>query len=232
MKITGILLAMLAAPICASAQHLGFTQSELLSREQMKISTGNIDNQYGDVKGTAFFSEAWLPATASTAKGAQYAGLKMKYDIYKNKIFTNVHDTIYDMSETGIIRFTLYPETSDTTLRHVFQKGYTAGTVRSDQFVEVLAAGKLIFFKQHTLEIKEVNEDSPLDKVKKFIGQDYYYLLTANDQGAVVRLNKKTLEKEMAAKWNEVTKFAKEKDTSFTDESGWSLLVNFYNSLP
>lgn len=232
MRITYLLLAFLAGPFFSTAQHLGYTQSELLTREQLKISSGSIDNQYSDIKGEAFFSPSWLLATVVTGKGSRYAGLKMKYDIYKNKIYTNVHDTIYDLSDAGVFQFILYPDGSDSTHRHIFQKGFTAGSLRPDQYVEVLATGQLIFCKQTTLEAKEVNEDSPLDKVKKFISQDYYYLLTPDGQGATVRLNKKTLEKEMAGKWEAVTRYAKEKDLSFSEEAGWIAIITYYNSLP
>ena len=231
MRNTYLLLACLASPSFLTAQHLGYNQAELLSGQQLKISSGNIDNQYNDIKGDAFFSPSWLPAAAISAKGARYQGLKMKYDIYKNKIYANVHDTIYDLTAAGIIQFILYPDGSDTTLRHIFQKGFAAGSLRPEQFVEVLAIGKLTFLRQPTLEVKEVNEDSFLAKVKKFIAQDYYYLITPDGQGSVVRLNKKTLEKEMADKWTDVTRYAKEKDLSFSEETGWIPIITFYNSL-
>jgi hypothetical protein len=230
MKIKHLLLSFLWIPFFATAQHLAYNQYELLNKEGLKGNPGSVENQYDDIKGTAFFSPQWLSAVAFTEKGTQYTGLKIKFDQYRNKLFANVHDTLYDLGSARIARVVLYPNPADTGVNYVFQKGFSTGSIRSDQYVRVLAAGKLTFLKQTTLEVKEVNEDSPLSKVKKFVSQEYYYLVREG-QATQVRLNKKVLEKEMADKWNEVSKYAKEKEVSFSEEDGWAYLVKYYNSV-
>jgi hypothetical protein len=232
MRIYRLLLFFPCLPLFGHAQHLAYNQYELLSRESLKAGPATIDNQYEDIKGDAFFSPQWLPATAITEKGTQYTGLNVKLDLYRNSFFANVHDTLYDLSNAHVARFILYPNPADTTLRFVFQKGFSVGTIRPENYVQVLAEGKMTFLKQPTLEIREVNDDSPLSKVKKFVRQDYYYLVSGgNGQGTTVRLNRKTLENEMVDKWTEVSRYAKEKNLSFTQEQGWISLVKFYNSL-
>ena len=231
MRICLLLPLLLCLPFSPKAQRLEYNQYELLSREDLKAGPTTIDNQYDDIKGNAFFSPQWLPATAITEKGTRYTGLKLKLDLYRNAFFANVHDTLYDLTNARVARFILYPSLADTTVNYVFQKGFSIGTIRPDKYVQVLASGRLTLLKQPTLEIREVNEDSPLSKVKKFVSQDYYYLTTGDGQGTTVHLNRKTLEKEMADKWNEVSRYAKEKDLSFTEEQGWIYLVKFYNSL-
>jgi len=230
MKIKYLAFLFCWMPFFVNAQHLAYNQYELLNKSELKGSPGSIENQYDDIKGTAFFSPQWLSATALSEKGAQYTGLKIKLDLYRNKLFANVHDTLYDLSSASIARVTLYPSLADTAVNYVFQKGFSTGGIRPEQYIQVLAAGKLTFLKQTTLEVKEVSEDSPLSKVKKFISQDYYYLVR-DGQATVVRLNKKVLEKEMTDKWNEVTRYAKEKEVSFSEEEGWAHLVKFYNSV-
>lgn len=230
MKIKHLLLSFMWWPISATAQHLAYNQYELLSKGESKSGPASIENQYDDIKGTAFFSPQWLWATALTEKGTQYTGLKIKLDLYRNTLFANVHDTLYDLSSAAIIRVILYPSLADTAVNTVFQKGFSTGGIRPEQYIQVLVAGNLTFLKQTNLEVKEVNEDGPLSKVKKFVAQEYYYLARSG-QATVVRLNKKVLEKEMTDKWNEVTRYAKEKDVSFTEEEGWAHLVKFYNSV-
>jgi len=231
MRTSHLILFFMLAPLLPMAQHLGYNQYELLSREQLKAAPGSLDNQYDDIKGTAFFSPQWLSAVAITARGVQYTGLKVRFDLYKNVFFANVHDTIYDLSAAGIVRFILYPLPADTSVSYVFQKGFSTGTIRPEQYIQVLVMGKLTFLKQPTLEVKEVNEDSFLAKVKKFVNQDYYYLVARDGQGEIVRLNKKTLEKEMADKWDAVTRYAKEKELSFNEEQGWIYIVKYYDSI-
>ena len=231
MRIYLLLPLLLCLPFSPKAQRLEYNQYELLSHEDLRASPTTIDNQYDEIKGNAFFSPQWLPATAITEKGTRYTGLKVKLDLYRNVFFANVRDTLYDLTNARVARFTLYPSLADTTVNYVFQKGFSIGTIRPDKYVQVLAGGRLTLLKQPTLEIREVNEDSPLSKVKKFVSQDYYYLATGDGQGTTVHLNRKTLEKEMADKWNEVSRYAKEKDLSFTEEQGWIYLVKYYNSL-
>lgn len=231
MKISFFFLLFYGVLSSLNAQHLGYNQSELISREGGKVSAANLDNQYADIKGSAFFSAQWLPADAITDNGTRYPGLKVMFDVYRNTFFANIKDTLYDLGATRISRFVLYPSAADTAVSYIFQKGFSTAGIRPEQYVQVLASGKLRFLKQMTLEVREVNEDSFLAKVKKFIGQDYYYLLTADGQGGLVRLNKKILEKEMADKWDQVNRYAREKDISFSEEEGWVSLVKFYNSI-
>jgi hypothetical protein len=54
MRTSHLILFFLLGPLLPKAQHLGYNQYELLSREQLKAAPGNLDNQYDDIKGTAF----------------------------------------------------------------------------------------------------------------------------------------------------------------------------------
>jgi len=225
-------LPLLLLSFSSISQHLSYTQYELLHNEELKNAPANIDNLYQDIKGDAFFNPQWLSAVAITENGKTYKGIKVKFDQYKNKFYANIRDTIYDMGTSAISRYILYPSPTDTTVSYTFQKGFSGNGLQPATYIQVFARGKLTFVKYRTLEIKDAHEDSFLATVKTFVPQDYYYLIRDNSQPATVRLNKKTLEKEMADKWKEVSGQAKEKEVSFNEEDGWKYLVSYYNTLP
>jgi hypothetical protein len=214
------------------SQRLSYNQYELLHIAELKNGPANIDNLYQDVKGDAFFQPQWLSAIAIAENGKTYKGIKVKFDQYKNKFYANIHDTIYDMSTSAISRYILYPSLIDTTVSYTFQKGFSGNGLQPATYIQVLASGKLTLVKYHTLEIKDSHEDGFLTTTKTFVPQDYYYLIRDNSQPVIVKLNKKTLEKEMADKWKEASGQAKEKEVSFNEEEGWKYLVSYYNTLP
>ncbi len=220
----------LLLPFSAISQRLNSTQYEMIHTEELKNAPANLENLYQDIKGDPFFNPQWLPAIAIAENGKTYKGIKVKFDQYKNKFYANIHDTIYDMGASAINRYILYPSLMDTTVSYTFQKGFSGNGLQPGTYIQVFASGKLTFLKYHSLEIKDVHEDM-LTPVKTFIPQDYYYLVRANNQPATVKLNKKTLEKEMADKWKEVSGQAKEKEIPFTEEEGWKYLVSYYNTL-
>ena len=224
-------LPLLLLSFSAMSQRLNSNEYELIRKEELKNAPANLDNLYQDIKGDPFFNSQWLPATAIAENGKTYKGIKVKFDQFKNKFYANIHDTIYDMSTSAINRYTLYPAPTDTTVSYNFQKGFSGNGLQPATYIQVLASGKLTFLKYHTLEIKDTHEDM-LTTVKTFIPQDYYYLVRDNSQPETVRLNKKTLEKEMADKWKEVSGQAKEKEVSFNEEDGWKYLISYYNTLP
>ena len=225
-------LPFLLLPFSSISQHLSYTQYELLHNEELKNAPANIDNLYQDIKGDAFFNPQWLSALAIAENGKTYKGIKVKFDQYKNKFYANIHDTIYDMATSAISRYILYPSLMDTTISYTFQKGFTGNGLEPTHYIQVFASGKLTFIKHRTLEIKDSHEDGFLTTVKTFVPQDYYYLIRDNTQPATVKLNKKTLEKEMADKWKEVSGEAKEKEVPFNEEEGWKYFVSYYNRLP
>jgi hypothetical protein len=215
----------------AHGQYLTYTRYELLRQGGLQANVKTIDNQYDDIKGEAYFSPQWLPAQIATVHGQSYIGIKLKLDLYANKLYTMIHDTVYDLSSSPIARFEVYPNFPDTLSKSVFGKGFSTGDIKSDQFVQVLADGKLTLLKQQLLQIKDIHDDSFLSTTKKFVGTDHYYILKKDGQGESIRLNKNTLERQTADKWKEVSQYIKVKDISASTEEGWASAIAYYNTL-
>jgi hypothetical protein len=218
------LLAALGAGVPGRTQHLDYNRFELLKRGGSQAAT--VDAQYDDVKGSAWFSD-WQPAVLLGEDGRRYSDLKARIDLYKSIAYIKLNDTVYNINGTSITRIVLHPGQDDSV---VFQRGFSSPGVRAEQFLQVLATGKLGLVKQWAVELKDVHEDA-LSSVKTFVTQDYYYLVRPSGQIETVKPGRKLFEQEMGENWKAVSAYAKEKDISFNQEEGWILLLKFYNSL-
>jgi hypothetical protein len=217
--------AFVASCLVCDAQHLDYNRFELLKHGGAQATA--VDNQYDDIKGMAWFSPEWQSAVLVSDDGRHYPDFKVRIDLYKNVAYIKIHDTVYNINGTAITRIILNPGQGDSA---VFQKGYSGAGVRPDQYLQVLASGKLGLLKQRTVELKDVHEDA-LSTTKTFVTQDYYYLVKPGGQVDMAKPGRKLFEQEMGEKWKTVSQYAKEKDLSFNDEQGWSSLLKYYDSL-
>src|SRR3569623_2029636 len=99
------------------------------------------DNQYADIKGEAFMSPDWQTGAAISINNKQYTGLKMKVDLYKNKIFININDTVFDFTDAkNISSFIIYPNPVDTAKKIAFSNQFRVPGVKSNLF-QVIGTG-------------------------------------------------------------------------------------------
>jgi len=215
----------------ARSQRLSHNEADFLHIAALQGQAADIDNLYQDIRGEAFFDTQWLPGFALTSTGQRIPGLRLKFDWHQSKFYANRHDTIYDLTTTTVTRCILYQSLTDTNTPYTFSRTLTITGIAPGKFVQLLAEGNLTLAKYRAVEIKDIHEDGVLSTAKSFVGQNYYYLIGSNNQSTAVKLNKKTLEKELADKWTEITNYAKEKSISFSDEEGWIALINYYNTL-
>lgn len=213
------------------AQYLNYTLYELLHKEDMKASPVAFDNQYSGILGNGFFTESWLTGRAYTSMKV-YNNLKLKFDVYANKIYINNHDTIFDITNAGIIQFDLFINENDTTKYKSFVNGYNFNEVKPAKFVELLADGKITFLQYHLKSMEEVYETSPYDKQKKFLDKNKYFILTDGKDAMEVSITRKNLEKILAPKWDEVSKYLKSQSLNTNNEEGWKKAITYYNNLP
>ncbi|MGC4036949.1 MAG: hypothetical protein QM764_13410 [Chitinophagaceae bacterium] len=189
------------------------------------------DHQYDDIIGEAFFSKDWMAGTAYTSTGKKYINLKLKFDVYANKLFADLNGTVYDVTIANISRFDLYPNANDTATMLTFIKGFKSADFNSEKYLQVLSQGKLSFVKYLSKDIKEVYENGPLDKQKKLIDNNRYYVVSEAGDAADAKLNKKSMEKIIGSKWNDVNKYASDNKLSFSSEEDWGKLIQYYNKL-
>lgn len=203
----------------------------LLNIQGVSASTLAFDNQYSGILGSAFLIEKWADGDVYKENGSFFRHLKVKFDVYKSKFFFNRNDTVYDISDIGIKQFEVNDNDPDHPMQFIFKKGFNIPGVSGDKFIQVLSSGKISLLKYLHKDIQEVNENSMLTKEKKFIDHVEYYVNAQNNPGQEIKLNKKTLQSLLGDKWTQITQYAKEKDLSFSEESGWASIINYYNGL-
>lgn len=224
-----LLIAFLFSLICKANGQLNYTLYEIIHKEDVKASPVDFDNQYSGIIGNAFFTDQWVPGRAFTLMKS-YSLKKLKFDIYKNKIFINNNDTIYDISNAGIIQFDIFPD-GDSTKKISFNNGFNIEEITPDKFVQVLSEGKISFIKYPIRSVEEVYETSPTYKEKKFLDKDKYYVIEEGHGGKEITVTKKNLEKILAAKIDLITSYAKKNGISMNNEEGWQKLIDYYNKL-
>lgn len=226
------ILLLFAFSVCIKssfAQYLSFNMYEMLSKEDKKSSPTELENKYEGIIGSGFFSEGWVSGRAFTTM-KMYNNLKLRFDVHTNTIYLNIHDTVYDITKSGIVQFDLFPNASDTTTIISFNNGYNFEEIKPETFVNVFSEGKVSFIKYYKKDIEEVYETSPTYKEKKFLDKNKYYIVE-NGTGKEVTVTKKNLEKALTDKWEAISKYAKEKNISAGNESGWKKLIDYYNTL-
>ena len=226
-----LVLISMSSVVASAQRSLSFNMYELLQKEDVKSSPVQFENQYSGILGSAFLTEDWTSGRAFTMMKL-YPLKKMRFDVHKNKVYINNNDTIYDISGTGIVQFDIYPIAGDTTTKMSFNNGYSVEEITPDKYVQVFSEGKIEFIKYYIKEIEEVYVTSPTYKEKKFIDKNKYYIIEDGKDGKEVTVSKKNLEKILAARWDEVSKYAKSSGASMNREDGWKKLIDYYNALP
>ncbi|HXB09708.1 MAG TPA: hypothetical protein VNW04_21430 [Puia sp.] len=217
----------LGTGLAGRAQHLDYNRFELIKRGGSQSPA--IDLQYDDIKGSAWFPPDWQPAVLISDDGRRYTDLRAKIDLYKNIAYIKINDTVYNINGTGITRIIFDPGQADSA---VFQKGVSGSGLRPEQYLQVLATGKLGLLKQRIVELKDVHDEGPLSTTRTFVAQDYYYVVRPGGQIELVKPGRKLFEQEMGEKWKTVSGYAKTMGWSAGDESGWTGIMRYYNSLP
>lgn len=224
-----LLLTLSLVYSASHGQYLTYSRYEFLNKSQLQVNT-SIENQYEDVKGDAFYSTQWLPGKVTTAQGQQYSDLKLKIDIYANKLYAKIHDTIFDLTGTAITSCQLFQTYSNPAPEAVFKKGVSIPGAKPDQLFRVLAEGSLTLLKRQVLEIKEVHDDGILSTSRKFIETNDYFLVKKDGSAEMIRLNKSNLQQQAGDKWKDVSAYLKANDLSASSEDGWIAAISYCNT--
>ncbi|HVZ56289.1 MAG TPA: hypothetical protein VG870_06485 [Chitinophagaceae bacterium] len=215
-------------------QALTSTDKALLSISNQGLMPADFKNVYSDIKGSAFYSTDWMTANLYNQRGNVYRNMKAMFDLYKNRLFLNVRDTVYNTGP-AIVRFDLLPNgMADTTHKLTFSNQFTLPDPAAGKYVQVISQGKLSFVKYVSREVVEEFSGMNSGKEKVFYDKTYYYVIASTGQPLdVPKLNKKNLQKALSDKWNEIDKFvSQDRDLSYGREEDWKKIIDYYNSLP
>ncbi len=179
-------------------------------------------DKYSEIKGSAFLYDKWLPGSATSSHGI-YKNLKLKLDAYESVLYFNKEDESYEFQEP-VSSFVI--ANNNDSLR--FIKGLTSNGLKPEQFVQVLASGKLNFYRS---DIKTVSEMSEINAgmVKTFINSTRYYIIK-DGKTEITRLNKEIVEY-MNDKKEQVKNYIDANNLSTKKEPDIANLIRYYNTL-
>jgi hypothetical protein len=218
--------------INTNAQKLTYDQYELMRVSALSgTSQKSFDDQFSDIKGSPYFQGEWLNGEIWKSNGNKYLNLKLKIDLYRNRVFMNSNDTIYDMTDIpDVTYFIVHPDLNDTSNKIIFSKRISLPGL-NNKLVQVLTTGKTSFLKLETYTVTEIATGITGNKESEFTGNTSYYVLKDNEISEVKKLNKKSFEKLFTADEDKISAYVKDKDLSFSEEKDWAALINFYNTL-
>jgi hypothetical protein len=193
----------------------------IIMQDPVSARTFNGD-KYSGMKGSPFLYDKWLPGAVTTPKGI-YPNLELKLDAYSNLVYHKKNDEPYEIQDE-IKSF--YLLASDTL--H-FKKGLSGKTLAPGQFVQVLAEGKVSFYRS---DIKLISEMSEINSgmIKTFIAATRYFIVK-DGQTILVRLNKNDIIEYLGDQQEKVKAFIEENRIAGKKEVEISRIIDFYNTL-
>jgi hypothetical protein len=183
--------------------------------------------RYSGIRGTPFLVDKWQKGSVLTVKGI-YQNLELKFDAYENKLYFNKNDESFEFQDP-IISFTFIPNPSDTSLNMKYIKGLSGSGLTPNQFVKVLAEGKVSLYRS---DIKAVSEMSEINAgmVKTFANVTRYYVVK-DKVTQLIKINKSEIMNLVKDQEAKIQAYISEHKISIKSESDAAEILFYYNQL-
>lgn len=209
------------------------TVNTAFAQEYLKDLSGKpiLLQQYESVEGSPFLYEKWNKGTVTLDNGTIYKDISLKYD--------QVRDVLLFESKGGeafefvnkVKSFKIVTAESGENKERVFRSGYKQGNdIKENNFIEVLAVGKVELLKKTTKQILEESSYESALKKKNIHAKESHYL---SDGTALskIKMNEKSLLTALKDKDAELNEYLKKNNLKIKKEEDVLQLVNYYNSL-
>ncbi|MCG2614465.1 hypothetical protein LZZ85_09245 [Terrimonas sp. NA20] len=210
-----------------------FVLAGTASRSQDMVLNDPVSNKtynaglYSEMKGTPFLSDKWTKGTATAAEGT-YKSLELKLDAYNNVLFFKRNDEPFEF-QTPIKSFVLMPREGDSSSYMYFKKGISGPSLQPNQYVQVLAEGKISLYKSDIKLVSDVNEVNR-GVIKAFNNSSRLFV----KQGETVTLFKAGKDELLSYTKDhkeKVEAYIKERKLNLKKEKDIAEAVQYYNSL-
>lgn len=192
------------------------------------VSGKTFDTQkYSDIKGSPFLFDKWIEGTVTTVKGV-YTQLPLKFDVHNNLLFFSKDDMTFEFVD-AVTAFVLKPKPSDSSSYLFFKKGIAGGGLKADQFVQVLAEGKISLYRSDIKLLSEINEINK-GLVKAFSGATRYFVKKGSSF-TLIKLNKQEVMEVLKDKETGIQQFLDAGKLSLKKEGDVAAVFRYYNSL-
>lgn len=219
MKITTILSVTLLLSVSLYAQ-------EMILNDPLTSRTFN-SNKYSEVKGTPYFIDKWIEGSVTISRGI-YKSLPIKYDVHENLLYFSNHDMTYIFADP-ILSFVLKPDPADSSTFMRFINGISGSGLKEEQYVQVLAEGKINLYRS---DIKQVSDLNEINKgVIKTFTTIIRYFVKRDNAVTLIKLNKQEVSDLIKDKEAVMQQYIDANKISFKKEADLVKLIRHYNTL-
>lgn len=190
------------------------------------VTSRTFDSQkYSEIRGTPFLYEKWINGSATIHRGV-YKNQQLKLDVYNNTLLFEKDGGSYEFYEP-VLGFTLTPNPSDSSSYMYFVNGLKSNALKPEQFVQVLAKGRLNFYRS---DIKLVSDMNEINKgVVKIFNNSTRYYFKDSTQTQLMKLSQKDILGLMSDKKALVEEYMSRNKLNLKKEKDVAELVKFYN---
>lgn len=183
--------------------------------------------KYSGVKGSPFLFEEWKSGSVVTERGL-YKNLKLKLDVSDHTIYFEKDALPYGFKDM-VNSFVLMLNEKDSSTFQYFEKGISTAEIRPNQYLQVLAKGKIGLYKLNGKLLSEINEINQ-GIIKTFTSFSKYFVFRDN-AWQQVKLNKENVLDLVKDKNEKVMAFINDKKLSAKKESDFVQIIAYYNAL-
>jgi len=219
----GIALILVCGVTKANAQ----VQTVELYRTELSLKS--VDEKYGDVNGSPYVYEKWVPGSVTTVDKKTRGDMLLKFDeIDELLIMSGDNDQMLTFS-VPVAEFSLVDPKSAKP--RVFRSGFTANKGNSEKsFFEVLHDGKVQFLrKNHKVISKSTAYSGAV--VKNVADGIKYYLVNADNTPVLLKLDLKSVNELLPGKESQLTEYAKTNKLNVKNQEDMIKLIAYYNTL-
>jgi hypothetical protein len=184
--------------------------------------------ELNNVEGTPFLFNEWLDGRVVLKNGSVYKDLKLKFDLYNNKVFYNNNDTMYQFIDP-VVEFRLVNPKGDSKSKELVFS-FVPAKAEKNSFAQVLAKGKTSLVKFQSKAVEEASEYGTASKTRFFVTKTSTYFVTG-EKVEPARYSSDVLEQLTNDKAPQMRKFLKENKLNLKKEVDFITALTYYNSL-
>ena len=192
------------------------------------VTSHVFDSQrYSEIRGTPFLMDKWTRGSVTIHRGV-YKNQQLKLDVYNNTLLFEKDEGSYEFYEP-VLGFALMPNPSDSSSYMYFIKGISSNGLKPEQYVQVLAKGRLNFYRSDIKLLSDMNEINK-GVVQIFNNSTRYYFQDST-QTQIMKLSQKDILGLMNDKKAIVEEYMNRNKLNLKKEKDVAELVKYYNSL-
>ncbi len=189
-------------------------------------------SQYTEIKGSPFLFKNWASGNVKTLDKAEKKNVQLKYDEVDDRLLLkgNGEEDMLTFS-SPVVEFTIADSENNGAFR-TFKSGFAATKISTEKTLfEVLVDGKVKFLRKNHKVISEGKEYGSAAIVKTVVDGLKYYLVTANNEPTLVKLDQKSILALLPNKQAELTEYIKTNKLNLKKQEDAVKLVTYYNTL-